>query len=276
MLDRSVRYVDYGSGPPFLLVHGLGGSWQTWLENIPALAGAGHRVVAVDLPGFGGSDVLAPGATFDAHSATLLALIDALALPPVIVVGHSMGGLATIRLALGAPERVAGLVLACAGGIALSERRLALIVRGFQAFNGLFSPAALRAVARRPRLRRLVFRLGLYDTAGLSGQLAREIVPLMATPGFSDALVAGAHAAADSGADRLEGPTLLVWGANDRILPVAQAEALAASLPDARLMVLERCGHCPMFERPAGFNSALVGFASELEAAPRAASSSRG
>ena len=60
VLGSTTRYVDYGEGPPLLLIHGMAGSWQSWLANIPAL-GRHHRVITVDLPGFGGSEPLAPG-----------------------------------------------------------------------------------------------------------------------------------------------------------------------------------------------------------------------
>jgi pimeloyl-ACP methyl ester carboxylesterase len=260
VLGRRLRYVDYGDGPALLLVHGLGGSWQTWLENIPEL-GRSHRVLAVDLPGFGGSDVLPPGAPLDAHVDVLVGLLDALGISEAAVCGHSLGGLVAGRFALLWPDRVRALVLVCAGGIAISPRRLNAIVRSFTAFNAVFArPPVTRAVARRARLRRALLSRFTRDPSSLSPQLAAEIVPLMAAPGFADAVAAGARAAADPGVEEVAAPTLLLWGRHDRILPVAGAHELARRMLDARVVVLDEAGHCPMFECPGEFNTAVLDF----------------
>lgn len=264
VLDHRLRYLDYGEGEPIVLIHGLGGSWQWWLENIPVL-GRSNRVIAVDMPGFGNSEPLVAPFEFDVYTHTLEALVDQLELDRVVIVGHSLGGLMATRFALEHPDRLAGLVLVDAGGIALSPWRLQLIVHGFLLFNAIFRrPVIHRAFAQRPGLRRLLFRAGTKDASTLSGQLAGEILPLMVSPGFADGVVAGGKAAAVTGAERITTPTLLIWGRDDRILPVAQAEELASSLPDARLVVLDGVGHCPMFERPDEFNRALGRFAAEI------------
>lgn len=136
---------------------------------------------------------------------------------------------------------------------------------GFLLFDAIFRrPVINRAFSQRPGLRRLLFRAGTKDASTLSGQLAGEILPLMVSLGFADGVVAGGKAAAVTGAERIRTPTLLIWGRDDRILPVAQAEELASSLPDARLVVLDGVGHCPMFERPDEFNRALRRFAAEI------------
>lgn len=264
VLGRRLRYVDYGDGPALLLVHGLGGSWQTWLENIPHL-GRTHRVLAVDLPGFGGSDPLDPGTPLDARVDALRALLDSLGIGDVVACGHSLGGLVAGRLALAEPDRVRALILVCAGGIALSPRRLDAIVRSFLVFNaGFRRPWVSRAVARRSRLRRALLTGLVKDGRSMSPQLAAETIPLMAAPGFADTVVAGAQAAADPGTERVSAPALLVWGRHDRILPLAAARELAARMPDARLRVLEDAAHCPMFERPEEFNAIVAEFLAEI------------
>jgi len=261
---RRVRYADYGEGAPVVLVHGLGGSWQSWLENIPSL-GRANRVVALDLPGFGASGVLAPGAAFERYVEVLDATLERLGLEQVVLVGHSMGGLLAGRYAAAHPRRLRGLVLVGAGGIALSPRRLRAIVRAFLAFNAVFArPAVTRAFTRRPRLRRALLAGMLHDRASLSGELAAEVLPLMAAPGFAGAVVAAAAAAADPGFEQIATPTLLIWGRQDRILPVGEAARLAQRMADARLEVLEDTGHAPMIERPHEFNALVAGFDAEL------------
>ncbi len=260
LASRRVRYVDYGVGPPLVLVHGLGGSWQSWLENIPAL-GQDHRVIAIDIPGFGASETLPPGTPFDGYVAVLAALIERLDLTDLTLVGHSMGGLLSGRYAASQPQRLRGLALVSAGGIALSPARLKLIVRGFLVFNSFFSrPGVIRAFTRRPRLRGLLLFAILDDGRSLSGAMAAEVLPLMAAPGFADAVVAAGEAAADSRFEQVAVKTVLLWGRGDRILPLAEAARLTARMPQARLEVFDRAGHCPMFELPEDFNSSLAAF----------------
>jgi pimeloyl-ACP methyl ester carboxylesterase len=260
---RRLRYLDYGEGAAVLFVHGLGGSWQTWLENIEVL-GAENRVLAVDLPGFGGSEPLEADAEIDDFADVLAALLNQLGVKRTVVAGHSLGGLVSCRLALDDPDRVRGLILINAGGVAIGPMRLAAIVRGFLVFNSLMRPGMFRAVVRRPRLRR-AFLWGFVRNPGdMTVELASETIPRMSAPGFETAVRAGAKAAGNIGAERITVPTLLVWGRHDRVLTLEQARQLDAALPDSRLEVVDEAGHTPMFERPDEFNAAVGGFLREL------------
>jgi pimeloyl-ACP methyl ester carboxylesterase len=261
LAGRRVRYADHGNGPALVLIHGLGGSWQTWLNNIPAL-GLRHRVIAIDLPGFGGSDVLPPPAEMRGHAETVAALLDELGIASATVVAHSMGGIVALSLIAARPELVDGLVLANAGGIPLTPLRLALIVGGFRLFDRFLNrPAVMHAVAVRPRLRRLAFAGFIFDHETLRGPFAAEVVPAMSAPGFLGAVVAAGKVAAAVDPSTVRCPVLLLWGRHDRILPLEHARELARVLPDARLVVIERAGHCPMFEAPEEFNGAVLEFA---------------
>jgi pimeloyl-ACP methyl ester carboxylesterase len=153
------------------------------------------------------------------------------------------------------------LVLVNAGGVALGPARLAVIVNGFRVFNAVLGrPGVMRALARRPRLRRLVFAGFVTDPATLGGAFAAEVVPTMAAPGFGGAVVAAGRIAGAIDTDQVRCPVLLVWGTADRILPLAGARALQESLLDARLVELRGAGHCPMFEQPAAVNRAVLAF----------------
>jgi pimeloyl-ACP methyl ester carboxylesterase len=94
----------------------------------------------------------------------------------------------------------------------------------------------------------------------VSPALAAQIVPRLSAPGFLGAVRAGIRVANDVDVSAISVPTLAVWGRRDPILPVAQAEDLVRRMPDARLVVLEDAAHCPMFEQPAAFNTALLAF----------------
>ena len=263
---RRLRYLDYGSGSALLLVHGTGGSWQSWLENIAEL-GRENRVIAVDLPGFGGSEAPASDAQVDEYSETLVDLLDHVGVERVVVAGHSLGGLISTDLALRRPDRVRGLILVNGTGIAIGRLRLALIVRTFLVFGAVFRRTGmLRAVARRPRLRRAFLYGFIRDPAGMGAELASETIPLMVAPGLETAVRAGAHASGRLPPDRIQVPTLLLWGRHDRILRLELAEELAATIPDARLQVIDEAGHAPMFERPDEFNQAVGAFLRELAA----------
>ena len=100
---RRVRYVDVGTGRPVVLVHGQGGSWQWWLRILPAVA-RNARVIALDLAGFGASEPVAAGDVFEEQVATVIGLLDELRLARATIVGHSMGGLVSLKVACGHPS----------------------------------------------------------------------------------------------------------------------------------------------------------------------------
>ncbi|WP_169738339.1 alpha/beta fold hydrolase [Patulibacter minatonensis] len=257
---RRIRYVDYGSGTPIVLIHGLGGSWQTWLENLPAL-GREHRVVAVDLGGFGLSEPLPAPAAMATQSERIVTLMRQLDLGPATIVGHSMGGIVALGIVAAEPDVVGRLVLANAGGIPLSPGRVRIIVTGFKLFNLVFGrPGVMRAVARRSRLRNALFAGFIGDPRTMTAALAAHVVPAIAAPGFVAAVIAASEVVRTLNAEEVECPILLIWGAADRILPLAGAELLVTQLHDGELVVLDGVGHCPMFEAPERFNRALLDF----------------
>src|SRR6202012_5254443 len=111
---RRLQYLDYGTGPALVLLHGMASSWQWWLENIPALAQQ-HRVIAVDLPGFGESEPLPAPAEMATHARTVLDLLTQLGIESATFAGHSMGGLVAIETFKAEPGRVRNLILVDSG-----------------------------------------------------------------------------------------------------------------------------------------------------------------
>src|SRR5919199_6004240 len=115
---RRLNVVEIGEGdPPVVFVHGLAGSWQNWLENLPHFAAAGHRVVAFDLPGFGGSEMPGEKISIPGYGRFVDALLDRLSVGPAVVVGNSMGGFIGAEVAIQYPARVERLVLVSAAGL---------------------------------------------------------------------------------------------------------------------------------------------------------------
>jgi pimeloyl-ACP methyl ester carboxylesterase len=262
---RTVRYLDYGDGPPLVLLHGLGCSWQWWLENVPEL-GRHHRVIAVDLPGFGRSEALDAPAEMATHADVVHELADTLELGPMVVGGHSMGGLVTLAMAGARPDRVRGVVLINAGGVPMSDLRLAIVIAILRRTQRVLThPGIVRALIHRPRARAVLLKGALHDPRTIRRELAAEVVPLMAAPGFLDAIAAAGRAVKASRPEDVVCPVLLIWGDRDPIVTVANARAMHERLADSRLELLPGVGHTPMVEAPDEFNRLLLDFTRELK-----------
>lgn len=246
-----IRYVRRGSGPTVVLLHGIASSLYTWKDVLPGLA-ADHDVVALDFPGFGGSDI-PPAPSADSLVASLRGLLERLEIRRASLVGNSLGGAVASLVAAQDPGRVERLVLIDAAGFRLSaEERPALLRLAAGPLGG--------ALERLPRTRPLL-ALGLrqvfHDDALVSAERIDEYEAPMLRPGAVAALRALLTAPAP-GPERYEAmlrglrqPTLVLWGAEDRWIPVADADRFAAAIPDARRVVIPGCGHMPQEERPA-------------------------
>lgn len=249
--------------PPLLLVHGLGqNAHRDWLNTLPELA-ARFQVLAVDLPGFGGSPPPQRAYSFDTLGSTLAELLAQLAPGRrVQVVGHSLGAAASLQLAHRHAAQVDRLVLVDAAGILLKPvfmhhvASLRLPQVGIAPVDRL-----LRLVDERVNsLSSLIF-LGRDDRYDISPWLMRN-------PDVRQALFGGL-VQADAALSLVEhdftvairetqAPTTVLWGDDDRIAPLRTGELLAARLPQARLQRIAGAGHTPMQEQPAAFNRALL------------------
>ncbi|HWF74065.1 MAG TPA: alpha/beta fold hydrolase [Solirubrobacteraceae bacterium] len=262
---RWLNLVDIGSGPAVLLVHGLTGCWQNWLENIPSLVGD-YRVIAVDLPGFGESEMPARPISISGYARTLDALCDALELDTVRVVGNSLGGFVAAELAIRSPARVEALCLVAAAGLSV-ERARADRTRGVRhrIENLLFFYIAWLAtkfprLALRPRVRRWMLGLVVAHPEALPGPLIAEQVRGIAKPGFDAALEALTRYPIRDRLGEIACPTLIVWGDEDRLVPPSDAAEFEWLIAGSRKLTYEDTGHAPMLERPERFNRDLRAF----------------
>jgi pimeloyl-ACP methyl ester carboxylesterase len=263
----TVNYVDIGEGPgtPVLLVHGLAGHWQNWLENIPRIAQE-RRVLALDLPGHGLSDLPREKISIQGYGRTLDGFLEALGLDRVAVVGNSMGGFVSSELTIQFPQRVERLVLVSAAGISNTSfyRAPALTIGRIASALTTATAARHRSLAARPITRHAAIALVARHPARLKPDLVWEgLMKGAGKESFQDALRANLEYDFRDRLPDIEVPTLVVWGENDSVISVQDADEFERLIDDARKVVMEDTGHVPMIERPTTFNDLLMGFLSE-------------
>lgn len=229
-----MRYRSAGSGPPLVLVHGLGISADYWWRVATALAAGGYRVLAPDLPGFGRTPGPRRGLSVYDQADAILGWMEALGLGPAILVGHSLSCQAVIEAAATRPERVRALVLAAPTGarrpFGLARQALALlrdVPRESIPLAVLVAQAYLRAGPRR--------LWGSWRMGAEQDPLAR--------------------------ADLVRAPSLVVVGRRDPVVPPDFAETLAAALPRGRVAWIEGAAHALVYDAPREFVRVILEFA---------------
>jgi pimeloyl-ACP methyl ester carboxylesterase len=258
--------VEAGTGPPLVALHGLGGTKGSFIPTVAALSGS-FRVIAVDLPGFGDSDKPI-AASYDApfFARAVIALLDALELDRVHLVGNSLGGRIALEVGLLYPDRVNRLVLLCPSLAWRRERRWAPLLRLTIPELGLVQ------LAPRAAVEAIVHRLIPGADEGWTAAGVDEFLRGYLTPAGRAAFYAAARHIyledphGDGGFwPRLRGlqaEALFVWGRRDRLVPPAFARHVSEALPNARHLELD-CGHVPQVERPRQTHDAVGEFLAE-------------
>jgi pimeloyl-ACP methyl ester carboxylesterase len=254
-----IEYVDRGSGPVLVLLHGLGGNLHSWLANIPTLS-AQNRIIALDLPGFGRSDPLACGVTMASYADATIGLLDRLGIERATFVGNSMGGLLTIEAAARHPDRVAAALLVCSGGIPLTTwRHRTVILPVGRALNRALRYRPVRHNVLRHSITRHALASGiLYDTSRVDASRLIPALDGLGARNFGPTLRAALRYDARTSAPSVRCPTLILWGRYDRLLPLRMGARLHELIAGSELVVWDDAGHCPMIEHPQRFD-ALVG-----------------
>jgi 4,5:9,10-diseco-3-hydroxy-5,9,17-trioxoandrosta-1(10),2-diene-4-oate hydrolase len=264
-----VNVIELGRGDPTIVfIHGLAGAWVNWLENLPAFA-ADHRVIAMDLPGFGASPMPSARITISGYARVVEALLDQLGVDAAAVVGNSMGGFIGAELAIRFPARVERLVLVSAAGLTIEYQRnervlgvLRALESRLTAYSAWFATRS-DAVSRRRRARRLLMGVVAARPDLLPAPLVAEQIRGSGKPGFVDALDALTDYPIRDRLPEIACPTLIVWGEDDKLVPVRDADEFERLIPDARKVVFPGTGHVAMLERPAAFNELLARFLAE-------------
>jgi pimeloyl-ACP methyl ester carboxylesterase len=254
---------------PLVFVHGLSGSWPNWLEQLPTFA-AEHRVITLDLPGFGHSPMPRETISIAGYARMLDQLLDQLGVDAAAVVGNSMGGFIGAELAISFPQRVERLVLVSAAGISTHAprgsaqavpvlRRLERVLMASTAWAASISDTTMR----RARLRDAALGVVVRHPSKLPAALAAEQVRGAGKPGFIGGLEAVLDYEIRDRLGKIACPTLIVWGERDRLINVHDADVFAELIPNSRKVIFEDTGHVSMLERPEEFNALLEEFLAE-------------
>lgn len=254
------HYIKEGSGETVIVfIHGFGGSTYSWRKNVAVLAQK-YTVISVDVRGFGYTS-RDPASEYSPRGYTthISTFLDIMGVRRPIIVGHSMGGEVAMRVALQRPEDVAGLVLIDSAGLPSGS-----------SFEAPPIPQPLQTTLIRFASSRRAVRAGLdsafYDRSAVDEEMIAAYRDPLDVESAEEMMWRMARTAAPrlnrSEIAQVSVPTLIVWGRDDRLIPLSEGEELASLIKGSRLVVLDRAGHMPQEERAEDVNSLIDSFAS--------------
>ncbi|MDP2271174.1 MAG: alpha/beta hydrolase [Archangium sp.] len=251
-----VRYVDVGEGPAVVLLHGFASSIENWVTVMPQLV-KDHRIIAIDMRGFGWTDRPVADYSPASQAKLLKAVLDERKVGKISLVAHSYGSSVALAFALDYPEQVERIALYDAWVYDEQLPSMFHMARAKGVGEVLFGLFYSERAEER-------LTLGFYDPDMVTQHLADEVEKAFARPGTR----AGAlEAVRGMRFEELEPryktitvPTLLLWGREDLVTPVSVGEKLVRQLPNAQLKVYPRCGHFPMIEAISASNRDLAAF----------------
>ena len=251
-----LHYLEQGSGLPVVFLHGSGpgaSAYSNFKQNFPAVVQAGYRAVLPDLVGFGHSDKPAGiDYTLDLFSSTLLELLDELGIGMCVLVGNSLGGAVSLRIAIDHPDRIAKLVLMAPGGI--ESREAYFSMPGIQKMVAGFVGEGFD----RAGLRRMLGLL-MFDPQQVTDELVEERFNILVTQP-KDVLARMKIPDLTPELPKIRCPVLGFWGIDDQFMPASGYEKILRACPDSRFVMLSRCGHWAMVEHAAQFNRQVLDF----------------
>ncbi len=263
-LDLKIHYNDAGAGAEtVVMMHGSGpgaSGWANFSRNVEPLVSAGYRVVLLDCPGWSKSDpIVNTGSRSDLNARALQGLLDVLGLERVHLLGNSMGGHGSVAFALANPNRVGKLVL-MGGGTGGPSQFVPMPTEGIKLLQGLYREPTLE------NLRRMM-EVFVFDISKLTEDLYKaRLDNMLARPEHLENFVKS-HAAnpkqyPDYGPrlGEISAPALIIWGRDDRFVPLDTGLRLLWGLPNAELHVFNRCGHWAQWEHADKFNRLVLDF----------------
>jgi pimeloyl-ACP methyl ester carboxylesterase len=259
----NIHFVEGGKGPPLLFLHGLGGSWKDWGSNLESLARF-HHVMALDFPGFGGSDKPERNYSIEWLTDVVQDFLESRKVKRTAVIGHSMGALVAINLASRPQGPADRLVLSDAVGIGEKEDFLAYALTKKITGESAWKPLedALRSE----------FKAMIADfIRDQKPKTSQEFLASLPKIPFVDKSLVPVTPAVQMAAGIIDfdarsklssicQPTLILWGAQDPVAPPEDAHILEEEIPQAILKIFPETGHSPMQEKPARFNEEVRKF----------------
>jgi len=263
-LDLQVHYNDFGQGgETVVMLHGSGPGatgWANFNRNVEPLVAAGYRVVLLDCPGWGKSDpIVCTGSRSEINARALKGLVDALGLERVHIVGNSMGGHSAVAFALANPTRVGKLVL-MGGGTGGPSQFVPMPTEGIKLLQGLYREPSIENLKK-------MMAVFVFDSSSLTDELYQARLDNMLArkdhlENFVKSLAANPKQFPDVGArlGEIAAPTLIIWGRDDRFVPMDVGLRLVWGLPNAELHIFNRCGHWAQWEHADKFNRMVLDF----------------
>jgi 2-hydroxy-6-oxonona-2,4-dienedioate hydrolase len=254
-----VRYHDTQSkGNPVLLLHGLGGSIESWLKNISAISAEELRVIVLDLPGFGLSDKPKINYTINFYTIFIAKFIKSLKIDSCLsIVGCSLGGQIAAEIAIKYPTLSSKLVLISPAGAPPYS------------FKGTYALRKYIGVTRARSVQEVKEALSVVDNNNniINNTYAQDFYHKLSTPGAKEAFISALKGSADAPRlskrlDRIQANTLLIWGKNDQIIPVKYIEPFI-KMKNCRIILIENSGHVPFINKPQLFNKIVTAFIKE-------------
>ncbi len=265
-LNLQLHYNDCGAGSEtVVMLHGSGpgaSGWANFSRNIEPLVAAGYRVILMDCPGWSSSDpIVCSGSRSDLNATALKGLLDALDLDRVHILGNSMGGHSAVAFALANPARVGKLVL-MGGGTGGASPFTPMPTEGIKLLQGLYREPSIDNLKK-------MMSVFVYDSSDLTEALFQARLDNMLNrrdhlENFVKSMAANPKQFPDFSPrlGEISAQTLIVWGSNDRFVPMDSGLRLLAGLPNAELHVFNRCGHWAQWEHADKFNRLVLDFLS--------------
>ncbi|MBS0513820.1 MAG: alpha/beta fold hydrolase [Proteobacteria bacterium] len=263
-IDARIHYNDAGEGAEtVVMLHGSGPGatgWANFHRNVDAFVAAGYRVVLMDCLGWGKSDpVVCSGSRSDLNARTLKGLLDGLKLDKVHIVGNSMGGHSAVAFALSNPTRVGKLIL-MGGGTGGPSQFVPMPTEGIKLLQGLY---------REPTIDNLkkMMNVFVFDPSSMTEELFQARLDNMLArrdhlENFVKSLAANPKQFPDQGPrlGEISAPTLVIWGRDDRFVPMDTGLRLVWGMQNAEMHIFNRCGHWAQWEHADKFNRMVLDF----------------
>ena len=257
-LELQLHYNDCGSGAEtVVMLHGSGpgaSGWANFNRNVEPLVAAGYRVILMDCPGWSKSDpIVCTGSRSDLNARALKGLLDELKLERVHIIGNSMGGHSAVAFALANPSRVGKLVL-MGGGTGGPSQFVPMPTEGIKLIQALYREPSIENLKR-------MMAVFVFDSSSLTEELYQaRLDNMLARRDHLENFVKSAAANPKQFTDygprlgEVTAPTLIIWGRDDRFVPMDIGLRLLWGMPNAELHVFNRCGHWAQWEHAEKFN----------------------